>query len=427
MTLLYLEGQRRIITMNIIKKYLRRRVIKSLEREIAKQYSKSIQEFLSKPVIAQLDIHFTRQNEIQQKLDSNRRERDKLANSKLWGNRFAADGYYRWNDELKEEFKSRTVKIKEIYDLLGFKITEENLNRLKKEATFFERKTSLLDKKAREAIALGNHSSPIAARQMVKASAIAGGLGIVFSAGNSFEESMNVYDALRRTNSNFSELSNEDIWFETMLLSIINPDSYQGMVNLAKGAYFEKLVANDTGGTLHENFNMKDSDMLLDGSLVQLKATDEQAVVNQIAPEITVIATSEVASKTSAIDSGYSNDEITQTTENALGGDIIDTSGSLTDGALIFSGGIGVLASLRGVCAAGEYLEKNPPKRTGDHVEDLEESLTQLTYASALGLEVAVVSTLEALPSIWNFALTIIRYSLNTIHVVLYPFVRVFG
>lgn len=413
--------------MNVFKKYLRTRSIKKLEREIAEQYSKSIQDFVSQPVIVQLDRHFARKNEIQQKLDNNLRERNRLANSKLWGNRFAADGYYRWNDELKEEFKSRAVKIREIYDLLGFEITEDGLSRLKKEAKSFEKKNALLDKKAREAIVLENHSSSIAARQMVQSSVIAGGLGIVFSAGSSFAESINVYDALRRANSNFAELSNEDIWFETMLLSIINPDSYQGMVNLAKGAYFEQLVANDTGGTLHENFNTKDSDMLLDGSLVQLKATDEEAVVSQIAPEITVIATSEVASKTSAIDSGYSNHEITQTTENALGGDIIDTSGSLTDGALIFSGGIGVLASLRGICAAGEYLEKNPPKRTGDHVEDLEESLTKLTYASALGLEVAVVSTLEALPSMWNFALTIIRYSLNTIHVVLYPFVRIFG
>jgi hypothetical protein len=427
MTLLYLEGQQRVITMNIIKKYLRRRIIKNLEREIAKHYSKSIQEFLSKPVIAQLDIHFSRQNEIQQKLDSNRRERDKLANSNLWGNRFAADGYYRWNDELKDEFKNRTVKIHEIYNLLGFEITEENLNRLKKEATFFERKTSLLDKKAREAIALDNHLSSIAARQMVKASAIAGGLGIVFSAGYSFEKSMNVYDALRRANSNFAELSNEDIWFETMLLSIINPDSYQGMVNLAKGAYFEQLVANDTGGTLHDNFNTQASDMLLNGSLVQLKATDEQAVVSEIEPDITVIATSEVASKTSAIDSGYSNEQITQTTERALGGDVIDTSGSLSDGALIFSGGLGVLASLKGICVAGEYLDKNPPKRTGDEFENLEESLTQLTYASAVGLEVAIVSTLEALPSVWNLALTIIRYALNALHVVLYPLVRILG
>ncbi len=427
MTLLHLENQRRIITMNIIKKYLRRRVIKNLEREIAKQYSKSIQEFLTKPVIAQLGIHFSRQNEIQQKLDSNRSERDKLASSELWGNRFAADGYYRWNDELKEEFKNRTVKIREIYELLGFKITEENLNRLKKEAISFERKTSLLDKKAREVIALENHSSSIAARQMVKASAIAGGLGVVFSAGHSFEESMSVYDALRRANSNFAELSNEGIWLETMLLSIINPDSYQGMVNLAKGAYFEQLVANDTGGTLHENFNTQDSDMLLNDSLVQLKATDEQAAVSEVAADITVIATSEVASKTTAIDSGYSNEQITQTTERALGGDVFDTSGSLTDGALIFSGGLGMLASLKGICAAGEYLDKNPPKRTGDQLEDLEESLTQLTYASALGLEVAVVSTLEALPSIWNLALTIVRYALNAVHVVLYPLVRIFG
>lgn len=412
--------------MNVVKKYFRTRSIKKLEREIAQQYSKSIQEFLSKPVIAQLDAHFTRQKEIEQKLEDNRRDRDKLANSKLWGNRFSADGYYRWNEELKAEYKERTVKIHEIYDLLGFEITEENLDKLKQEAVLYSKQNSVLDKRAREIIALENTPSSIVDRQMVQASAIAGGLGIAFHAGSSFAESMNVYEALRRANSNFAELSNSDIWFETMLLSLINPDSYQGMINLAKGAYFEQLVANDTGGVLHEHFNTPDTDMLLDGSLVQLKATDSEAVIDSVAPGITVIATSEVASITSAMDSGYSNEEVTNTTENALGGDVFDTSGSLMDGAVMFSGGIGVFASLKGLCAAGEYLEKNPQKNTGDDLKDLEESFTHLAKASAIGLEVAVVSTLNALPSAWNLLLTIVRWGLNIIHIILYPFIFLF-
>ena len=319
--------------MNLINKMIRTHAIKKIEKDIAVEYSKSIQEFLSNPVIAQLDAHFTRQNEIEQKLENNRRDRDKLANSKLWGNRFSADGYYRWNEELKAEYKERTVKIHEIYDLLGFVITEENLDKLKQEAVLYSKQNSVLDKRAREIIALENTPSPIAERQIVQASAIAGGLGIAFHAGSSFAESMYVYEALRRANSNFAELSNSDIWFETMLLSLINPDSYQGMVNLTKGAYFELLVANDTGGLLHENFNTPDTDMFLNGSLVQLKATDSEAVIDSVAPGITVIATSEVASNTSAIDSGYSNEEVTNTTENALGGDVFDTSGSLMDGA----------------------------------------------------------------------------------------------
>lgn len=406
---------------------IRTHAIKKIEKDIAVEYSKSIQEFLSNPVIAQLDAHFTRQNEIEQKLENNRRDRDKLANSKLWGNRFSADGYYRWNEELKAEYKERTVKIHEIYDLLGFVITEENLDKLKQEAVLYSKQNSVLDKRAREIIALENTPSPIAERQIVQASAIAGGLGIAFHAGSSFAESMYVYEALRRANSNFAELSNSDIWFETMLLSLINPDSYQGMVNLTKGAYFELLVANDTGGLLHENFNTPDTDMFLNGSLVQLKATDSEAVIDSVAPGITVIATSEVASNTSAIDSGYSNEEVTNTTENALGGDVFDTSGSLMDGAVMFSGGIGVFASLKGLCAAGEYLEKNPQKKTGDNLKDLEESFTHLARASAIGLEVAVVSTFNALPSAWNLLLTIVRWGLNIIHIILYPFIKIFG
>ena len=211
--------------MNFIQKLIRRRAIKKIEKDIAAEYSKSIQEFLSKPVIAQLDAHFTRQNEIEQKLENNRRDRNKLANSKLWGNRFSADGYYRWNEELKAEYKERTVKIHEIYDLLGFEITEENLDKLKQEAVLYSKQNSVLDKRAREIIALENNPSPIAERHMVQASALAGGLGIAFHAGSSFAESMNVYEALRRANSNFAELSNSDIWLETMLLSLINPDS----------------------------------------------------------------------------------------------------------------------------------------------------------------------------------------------------------
>jgi hypothetical protein len=413
--------------VNLFKKFLKVRSIKKTERKIALSYSTSIQEFLDKPVVAQLNAHFIRQNELKKKLGDNQRNRDKLANSKLWGNRFSADGYYRWDDELKNEFDEREAKVREIYSLLGFELNQDKLIRLKQEASIFARKKSLLDKNARAILSLENHSSSIAEREAVMASAIAGGLGIVFHTGSSLIESMSVYEALRRANSNFAELSNSDIWFETMLLKLTSPDSYQGMVNLAKGAYFEQLVAKDTGGALHMNFNVEDSDMLLDGSLVQLKATNDQAIVSEIAPEMTVITTSEVASNTSAIDSGYSNTEVTKTTESALGGDVFDTSGGVLDGALIFSGGIGVFASLKGICAAGEYLEKNPQNRTNDHLKNLDESLTQLANATLLGLEVAVVSTLKALPSVWNFTLTIVRYLLNAVHIVLYPFVKVLG
>lgn len=413
--------------MNVFKKYFRTRVIKNIERQIARQYSESIQCFLSAPIIAQLDAHYKRQRDIQQKLDKNTRNRDKLANSRLWGNRFSADGYYRWDDELKDEYKERSLKIQKIYDLMGFKITENNLDKLKKEAVLFEKKNSVLDNSTREIIALENKLLPMAERQIVQAAAIAAGLGITFHAGASYTESLNVYEALRRVNSNFMELSNSDIWFETMLLSLINPDSYQGMVNLAKGAYFEQQVANDTGGLLHENFNTPETDMLLEGTLVQLKATDSEAIIDTVTPGVKVIATSEVASRTFAIDSGHTNKEITISTENALGGDVFDTSGSLMDGTMLLSGGVGVLASLRGVCAAGEYLERNPSKKTGNDLEDLEESLTHLIKASAIGLEVAALTTLKALPLLWNLILTVTRWGLNIIHIILYPFIKIFS
>lgn len=413
--------------MNFLKKCARVCAIKKLERKIAFDYSHSIQEFLTTPVISILDSHLVRVNEIKQKLNENRLKRDKLANSRLWGNQFCAHGFYDGGDELESELKKRSAKTHEIYDSLGFEITTETLNKLKREVDLYSKQKLILDNSLREEIALGNTLPPDTERQVVQASLIISALGVGFHAGASFNQSMMVYEALRRVNSNFAELGNDDIWFEMMLLKLIKPDSYLGMVNLVKGAYFEQLVANDTGGILHEHFNAPETDMILHGTLVQLKATGSNAVINNITPETKVIATSEVAENTPAIDSGYSNEEITSTTERALGGDVFNTSSSLIDGTISLFGGIGVLASLKGISAAGEYLEKSPNKLANTDLEDLEESFVKLTNASYIGLEVAVISTWNTLPFVWNIILNIVRWGLNIIHITLYPFIKAFS
>jgi len=170
--------------------------------------------------------------------------------------------------------------------------------------------------------------------------------GISWSLGNDLHEAHGVYDALRKVNSNFSELTDREIWWETLWMS---PESLAGLANLAKGAYFEQLVADDTGGELFEHFNHKDTDIVIDGVEVQLKATDSVSYVNSVDSNITVMATSEVADKTDAIDSGISNSDLTNTTDLALGGSVVDAGDATIDGLLTGVGCVGLMASVKGL------------------------------------------------------------------------------
>ncbi|MFV7770695.1 hypothetical protein [Shewanella marisflavi] len=163
------------------------------------------------------------------------------------------------------------------------------------------------------------------------------------------------YDALRSVNSNFEGMNNYEIWWETLWMS---PESHAGLVNLTKGAYFEQLVANDTGGQLHEHFNNPDTDIVIDGVEVQLKATDSASYINSVDDEIPIIATSEVAASTAAIDSGYTNEEITNTVELALGGSVIDAKDTAVDMLLTGVGSLGVFATLRGINHASDRYNK---------------------------------------------------------------------
>ena len=125
----------------------------------------------------------------------------------------------------------------------------------------------------------------------------------------------------------------------------VKPDTYEA----AKGAYFEKLVAPDTGGTLHEHFNHPETDIVIDGVAFQLKATDNTGYVNSVADEIPVIATSEVALRTDAINADYSNEELTNTVDLALGGTIVDMGDSAVDSIMSGVGGLGLLATVKGI------------------------------------------------------------------------------
>ncbi|MEZ5497411.1 MAG: hypothetical protein R3F25_11405 [Gammaproteobacteria bacterium] len=80
-------------------------------------------------------------------------------------------------------------------------------------------------------------------------------------------------------------MSNSEIWWETLWMS---PESHAGLVSLTKGAYFEQLVASDTGGQLHEHFNNPDTDIVLGGVEFQLKATESVTYINSVDEEIPI-------------------------------------------------------------------------------------------------------------------------------------------
>jgi hypothetical protein len=203
-------------------------------------------------------------------------------------------------------------------------------------------------------------------------------LSVPVSVWNDLDSAGNIYDVLRDVNSNFEGMSDAGIWLETLFLPA---ESLAGLAALTKGAYFEQLVAADTGGQLHEHFNHADTDIVIDGIAFQIKATDSESYIYSVEESIPVIATSEVALTTGVIDGGYSNVDITSAVDEALGGSIVDMGDTAGDAILAGLGGLGFFATLNGINHASAKYENG-----GDAVESIFE-----------GAGVAVVGTARAL------------------------------
>ena len=192
------------------------------------------------------------------------------------------------------------------------------------------------------------------------------------------DSAINVYDALRGVNGNFAGMNDAEIWWESLLMPA---ESLAGLTALTKGAYFEELVAADSGGQLHEHFNQADTDIVIDGVAFQLKATGSESYIYSVDESIPVIATSEVAASTGVIDSGYSDEEITNTVDSALGGTVVDIGDTAADAILAGLGGLGLFATIQGINHASAKYENG-----GDGVEAIFE-----------GAGVAVEGTARAL------------------------------
>ncbi|PFG54328.1 hypothetical protein ATG98_3549 [Marinobacter sp. LV10R520-4] len=196
------------------------------------------------------------------------------------------------------------------------------------------------------------------------------------------DQATNVFDAVRGINGEFAGMSDSEIWWETLFLPT---ESLAGLAALTKGAYFERLVAADTGGQLHEHFNHPGTDVVIDGTAFQLKATDSEAYVNSVSDGIPVIATSEVAWATGSIDSGFTNEELNSAVGLALGGTIVDIGDTTVDAVLAGVGGLGFFATLEGLNHAVKKHENG-----GDAVEAMFEGAGVAIEGTARALVGAV-------------------------------------
>lgn len=200
------------------------------------------------------------------------------------------------------------------------------------------------------------HLDPFDPDRALALGLFAGSASIPISVAIDLENAENVFDALRDVNSNYAEMSDLEIWHETLVMPA---ESLVGLASLTKGAYFEELVELEMGGERFADFNHPDTDITIDGIAYQIKATDSSAYVDSVADHIPIIATSEVAEETKAIDIGVTDADLSTTIDLALGGEVIDFGDTILDGVTIGLGGVGIVAIIHGAHRAWGSFQSN--------------------------------------------------------------------
>lgn len=228
-----------------------------------------------------------------------------------------------------------------------------------------------------------SHRIPFDDKAIAKSALWLSSLSVPVSAWSDITRSEDIYATLRSVNGNFAEMSDGEIWFQNLMMP---GESLAGLVSLTKGAYFEKLVADKTGGELFANFNHPDTDIVIDGVAYQLKSTDSTAYLDTVAEGVPIIATSEVAQASEAFDSGITDAEIERATELALGGSVIDFPDTAVDAVLTGVGGLGLLATIRGV---GHAAQQYNDGKSG------EEAIFEEVGVAVTGTAKGVVDTAE--------------------------------
>ena len=194
-----------------------------------------------------------------------------------------------------------------------------------------------------------SHAAAYDAEYALRAGALAAAVSAPISVAADIARAGAIYDALRKVNGNFTGMSDLEVWHETLSMPT---EALVGLASLTKGAYFEKLVEHQFGGERFANFNHPDTDITIDGVAYQIKATDSEAYVNSVANHIPVISTTEVAEKTGAMDGGFTDADLSDAIDLAIGGSIIDFGDTMLDGITTGFGGLGVVAILKGTHSA---------------------------------------------------------------------------
>ena len=271
--------------------------------------------------------------------------------------------------ELKEI--NHNIKVKHTDDIKDINQSYEKLRTISKKRirTSYNQANEILEK---------NRETTLTSNELLQKAFWCSTLSVPVSLWNDFSDAGNIYDSLRNVNGNFAEMSDSEIWWESLWML---QESLTGLASLTKGAYFEQLVANDTGGQLFEHFNHKDTDIIIDGVAVQLKATDSVAYIESVDSHIPVITTSEVAEKTGMIDSGYSNEELSNSVDLALGGSVIDVGDTTIDALLTGVGGLGIFATINGINHAQEQYDNGK-----DGLKAIDEGIAVAVEGTAKGL-----------------------------------------
>ncbi|HWK15283.1 MAG TPA: hypothetical protein VNS02_12865 [Rhizobiaceae bacterium] len=191
-----------------------------------------------------------------------------------------------------------------------------------------------------------SHLEPYDGKAIAKSALLFSAMSVPVSAWGDLSQASSIYDTLREVNGNYEGMSDFEIWLKTLIMP---GESLAGLVSLTKGAYFETLVEADLGGERFEHFNHPDTDIVVDGVAYQVKATDSTSYVESVADGIPVIATTEVAHITGVLDGGYTDEELASSVELALGGSVIDGQDTAVDALLTGVGGLGILATIKGI------------------------------------------------------------------------------
>lgn len=398
--------------------YWKNRQFKKINKELATQFANKVQEISSRPeIVALVKLEETLAT-LKLKRSKKIKKLKKFKEKERLGNELYlclhTDPY---DNSLKERIdKLRLIKIN-AQNVLGIKNVNSYLKSLNAYGKAAIKRKGLLgvkDLAVAEDISTAIDEEDKQSKAVLRVAFYASVLGLTTSAAIKLYEAGDIYDVLRNVNGNYETYSDVEIWWDMLLLRVIDPNALGGMVNLTKGAYFEQLVADQTGGELFEAFNHPDTDIVIQGTEYQLKATDSVSYVEGVKDGIPVIATDEVADQTDAINSGISNDEITSATESALGGDAVDLIEAISTGAVSGLACVGVVPLYHAVNRMGEVLESREKK----YRDSLEGNLENLLEASAEGALHGAEMFAESLPGIWNFLVSMFRIPLNIVHVI---------